>query len=129
MTEVSVVVPSQSRQMQGQNKKLGHYHFLPYYLTSVFGSCFPIHDTTPVQPYLNRPTLTHWLTGLPPPIQPIPGARGAGSKANPSPPSCAEAKNACSYTSTPPHVYMVWCLNKHRDNFTFALQNIKLLNM
>jgi hypothetical protein len=45
-----------------------------------------------------------------------------------SPPSSAEVKNAWSYTSTPPYVFMAWCLVKHgiyikgmmlRDNFTF----------
>jgi hypothetical protein len=32
------------------------------------------------------------------------------------PPSSAEVKNAWSYTSTPPYVFMMW----HRGNFTFA---------
>jgi len=32
----------------------------------------------------------------------------------------AEVKNAWSYTSTPPCVFMVWRSTKHRDNFTFA---------
>jgi hypothetical protein len=31
--------------------------------------------------------------------------------------SGAELKNACSYTSTPPYVFMSWCLTKHRDRF------------
>jgi hypothetical protein len=31
----------------------------------------------------------------------------------------AEVKNALSYTSTPPYAFMVWCLVKHRDDFTF----------
>jgi hypothetical protein len=30
-------------------------------------------------------------------------------------------KNAWSYTSTPQYVFMVWCLVKHRDNFTFTI--------
>jgi hypothetical protein len=38
-----------------------------------------------------------------------------------SPPSSAEVKHAWSYTSAPPYVFMVWCLVKHRDNFTFYL--------
>jgi hypothetical protein len=31
------------------------------------------------------------------------------------------SKNAWSYTSTPPYVFMAWCFVKHRDNFTFTL--------
>jgi len=27
-----------------------------------------------------------------------------------------------SYTSTPPYIFMDWCLVKYRDNFTFHLQ-------
>jgi hypothetical protein len=38
-----------------------------------------------------------------------------------SPPSNAEVKNAWSYTSTTPYVFMAWCLVKHRHNFTFHL--------
>jgi hypothetical protein len=33
--------------------------------------------------------------------------------------SSAEIKNAWRYTSTPPYVFMMWYLFKHRDNFTF----------
>jgi hypothetical protein len=40
------------------------------------------------------------------------------SEAYHSPPSSAEVKNAWSYTSTPQYVIMVWCLFKHRGNFT-----------
>jgi hypothetical protein len=29
------------------------------------------------------------------------------------------SKNAWKYTSTPPYVFIAWCLVKHRDNFTF----------
>jgi hypothetical protein len=35
-------------------------------------------------------------------------------------PSSDEIKNAWCYTSTLPSVFMPWCLNKHRDNFTSA---------
>jgi hypothetical protein len=42
-----------------------------------------------------------------------------GSEADHSPPSSAEVKNEWNYTSTPQYVFMVWCLVKHRDNFTF----------
>jgi len=34
-----------------------------------------------------------------------------------SSPSSAEMKNAWSYTFTAPHIFMLWCLIKHR-NFT-----------
>jgi hypothetical protein len=37
---------------------------------------------------------------------------------NYSPASIAKVKNACSYTSTPPYVFFICCLIKHRDNFT-----------
>jgi hypothetical protein len=36
-------------------------------------------------------------------------------------PSSAEVKNAWSYTSTPPYVFMAWCLIKHGDGFTFVV--------
>jgi len=36
------------------------------------------------------------------------------------PPSSAEVKNAWSYTFAPQHVFMAWCLVKHRNNFTFT---------
>jgi len=37
-----------------------------------------------------------------------------GNEADHSPPSSAEVKNAWSYTSTPPYVFMAWCLVKYR---------------
>jgi hypothetical protein len=57
-----------------------------------------------------------------PPLQCVPGVlslavKRPGRRADNSPPFSAEIKNAWSYTSTPP--YMVWCLVKHRGNFTF----------
>jgi hypothetical protein len=57
---------------------------------------------------------------------------GFGREGDHSPPSSAEAKNALSYTSTPPHIFMawwlvkyrtlfmVWYLVKHRDSFSFT---------
>jgi hypothetical protein len=59
-----------------------------------------------------------------PPIQWLPGAlslgvKRLGSEADHWPPSSAKVKKAWSYTSTPQYVFMVWCLVKHRDNFTF----------
>jgi len=39
-----------------------------------------------------------------------------------SPPTSAEIKNMWSYTAIPPfpaYITKVWCLIKHRNNFTF----------
>jgi hypothetical protein len=33
----------------------------------------------------------------------------------------AEVKNAGTYISAPPYIFMTWCLIKHRDNFAFIL--------
>jgi len=57
-------------------------------------------------------------------IQWVPGAISQGVKrsereADHPPPSSAEVKNAWSYTSAVPHVFMLWCFAKHRANFTF----------
>jgi hypothetical protein len=42
------------------------------------------------------------------------------------PQSSGEVKNAWSFTSTPPHVFMLWYFIKHRGNFTFSfLKNLK----
>jgi hypothetical protein len=59
------------------------------------------------------------------PLQWVQGALSLGikrpeRKADHSPPSSAEVKNAWSYTSTPQYVFMAWCLVKHRENFTFT---------
>jgi hypothetical protein len=59
-----------------------------------------------------------------PPIQWVPGAlsqglRRPGHEADHSPPLNAEVKNAWSYTSTLPYVFMARCLVKHRDEFIF----------
>jgi hypothetical protein len=51
------------------------------------------------------------------------GVKRPRREADHSPPSSAEVKNAWSYTSTPPYVFIAWCLVKHRDNFTFYLLN------
>jgi hypothetical protein len=48
----------------------------------------------------------------------FPGGKAAGCEGDHSPPSSAEVKNAWSYTSTSPYVFIAWCLVKHRD-FTF----------
>jgi len=67
-----------------------------------------------------------------PPIQWIPqicsvAVKWPGREADHSPPSSAEVKNVCSYTSTPHYVFMAWCLVKHSENFTFNLQFVKFL--
>jgi hypothetical protein len=59
-----------------------------------------------------------------PPIQRLPeavfpGVKRPGREADHSPPSSAEVKNAWSYTSTLPFVFMAWYLVKNRDNFAF----------
>jgi hypothetical protein len=38
----------------------------------------------------------------------FPGVKPPGHEANHSPSSCAEVKNAWSYTSTSPYVFMAW---------------------
>jgi len=60
-----------------------------------------------------------------PPIQWVPGALSRGLKrqnheADHSSPSSVEVKNAWSHIFTPRYVFMVWCLVKHRDIFTFT---------
>jgi hypothetical protein len=60
------------------------------------------------------------------PIQWNPGALPLEVKrpvreADRSPPSSAKVKNAWSYTSTPPCVFMAWYLLKRWDNFAFTL--------
>jgi hypothetical protein len=48
-----------------------------------------------------------------------PGVKRPGREADHSPPSIDEFKNALSYASSPPYVFMTWCLVTHRDKFTF----------
>jgi len=56
-----------------------------------------------------------------------PRVKRPGREAEQSPPSSAEVKNTCSSASTPKYVFMVWCLVKHRDNFTFILPSVTSL--
>jgi len=49
-----------------------------------------------------------------------PRANLPGCKDDHSLPSGAEVRNAWSYTSTPPQVFMSWCLVKYWYNFTFS---------
>jgi len=57
-----------------------------------------------------------------PPIQwyqgSVPRDEVAGGEAHHSPPYSSKVKNAWSYTSNSPYIFMAWCLIKHRDNFT-----------
>jgi hypothetical protein len=50
-----------------------------------------------------------WIPGILPPAVKRPGL-----EADNSPPSSVEIKNTWSYTSTPPYVFMAWCLIQHR---------------
>jgi hypothetical protein len=47
-----------------------------------------------------------------------PGTKRPGRESYHSPPSSVEVKNTWSYTFTPPHVFMAWCLVKHMDKLT-----------
>jgi len=44
-----------------------------------------------------------------------------GCEVDHSPLPWAKVKNVWSYTSTPPHVFMMCCLVKHRDNFIIRI--------
>jgi hypothetical protein len=48
------------------------------------------------------------------------GAKRSGRAAHHSPPSSADVKNAWSYTSTPPYIFMAWDLLTNREKFTFT---------
>jgi hypothetical protein len=45
------------------------------------------------------------------------GIMRRGREADHSPPSIVEVKNAWSYTSILPYVFMAWCLVKDRENY------------
>jgi hypothetical protein len=67
-------------------------------------------------------------------IQRLPGAvspfvKQPGREADHSPPSSAEVKNVWSYTSTPQHVFMAWCLVKHRNYFILTLWSAEDTNL
>jgi hypothetical protein len=71
-------------------------------------------------------TMSRLALGPTYPIQWLPGAlslvvKQPGRETDHSPPSNAEVKNAWNDTSTPQYILMVWCLVKHRDNFTLPL--------
>jgi hypothetical protein len=71
--------------------------------------------------------ITFWLCSLTcsalgpnqPPIQWVPGVLSLRVKLTTHLHLVPRSNNAWSYTSTPQYVFMVWCLVKHRDNFTF----------
>jgi hypothetical protein len=42
------------------------------------------------------------------------GVKRPGREADHSPPSSADVNNAWNYTSTPPYIFVVWCLDKYR---------------
>jgi len=48
------------------------------------------------------------------PGAPSPGVNRPKREAEHSPPSIGDVRNTWSYTSTPPYVFMAWCLIKHR---------------
>jgi len=61
-----------------------------------------------------------------PPIQWVlgilsPRVKWPRHEADHSPPSSTKVKNMLRYTSIPPYTFRVWCLAKHRDNFTFTV--------
>jgi hypothetical protein len=64
------------------------------------------------------------LGHIQPPIQLVPGTlfpdvKSQGREADHSPRTNAKVKKTWIYTSTPPHIFMAYCLIKHKDNFTF----------
>jgi hypothetical protein len=66
-------------------------------------------------------------------IQWVPGALSPGIKwiqheTDHSPPANAEVKNEWSYSSSQPHIFMVWCLINTRDNFTLIKDHGIILN-
>jgi hypothetical protein len=48
----------------------------------------------------------------------FPGGKQPGHEIDSSPPSSAAVKSS-SYTSTPPYVFMAWCLLNHTGDITF----------
>jgi hypothetical protein len=59
-----------------------------------------------------------------PPTQWVPRVKWQGRESNHSPPSRAKVKNAWDYTSTPQYLFMAWCLDKRKENFTLFYFNI-----
>jgi hypothetical protein len=65
-------------------------------------------------------------SGTHPASYPI-GSIGQGVKLPTHLPSSAEVKNLSSCTSTPPYIFMIWGLIKHRDNFATYFRLFQLL--
>jgi hypothetical protein len=42
-----------------------------------------------------------------------------------TPPSSTKIKIAWGYTSTPPYIFIVWCLVQHRGNFTIFNKSVE----
>jgi hypothetical protein len=58
----------------------------------------------------------------------IPEVKRPGREAGHSPPFSADVKNVWGYASTPPYVFMAWCLIKHKENFTFTFTLWRRMN-
>jgi hypothetical protein len=59
-----------------------------------------------------------------------PGIKSPKGEGDLSPPSSPEINNAWSYTSTPPPVFMEWCLSKNMDGFKFtSLYSVQLIHL
>jgi hypothetical protein len=54
------------------------------------------------------------------------GAKWPGHEANHLPTSSVEVKNTWGYTSTPPCIWIAWCVIKHQEHlmFTVRMQNL-----
>jgi hypothetical protein len=70
--------------------------------------------------FLSSPPRPNRLWG-PPSLLFRRGIKWPEREVNNPPPFSAEVKNMCSFHSTPPYIYTVRLLVKHRDNFTFFL--------
>jgi hypothetical protein len=57
---------------------------------------------------------THSISYSVGPVTVSPGIKGRGREADHSPPSSIAVKKAWSCTSTPPYVFMSWCLVMYR---------------
>jgi hypothetical protein len=61
-----------------------------------------------VSTYNNK--ITHYACFCVPPIQWVPGVKRPGREADHSPPTSVQVKKTWTCTSTPPYVFMAWCL-------------------
>jgi hypothetical protein len=67
---------------------------------------------------------SHITNSIMPNFMTVPGVKATRREADLSTPSTAEVKNTWTYTSTPLYVFIVRCLVKHRENFTFTLLSL-----